>query len=262
MTRSTLKILIGLGLGIAVGLFFGEKAGVFGYVANAYVRLLQMTVLPYVIVSVVAGFGSMNVEQARRLFLRVGALTLFLWAVALGAVFLLPLTFPKVETASFFSTSLVEQRETLDFVSLYIPTNAFHSLANNVVPAVVLFSAVVGVALIYTEKKEPLLSGLMVLERVLARANRFAVSLTPYGLFAIAANTAGTMDFGQLGSLRVYLVGYVAISLLLVFWILPGLVACDCCARPRRIASTRPKPTTTFIQPRSRCISTACTSVK
>lgn len=248
MTRSTLKILIGLSLGIAVGLFLGERAGIFAFAANAWVRLLQMTVLPYVMVSVIAGIGAMNVAQARRLFLRVGALTLILWALALGVVFLMPLTFPRVETASFFSTSLVEQRESVDFVTLYIPTNAFHSLANNVVPAVVLFSVVLGVAFIFTEKKEPLLSSLMVLEKVLARANRFAVSLTPYGLFAIAANTAGTMDFGQMGSLRVFLIGYIAISLLLALWILPGLVACLTPIPARRVLrSTRDALITAFM---------------
>ncbi len=226
MTRSTRNILIGLGLGIATGLFLGELAGFLKFAADAYVRLLQMTVLPYVIVSMIAGFGTLDVTQARRLFLRVGVLTLVLWALALGLVFLMPLAFPTVVTASFFSTTLVEEPPPLDFISLYIPTNAFHSLANNVVPAVVLFSGFLGIALIGIEKKEPLLSGLQVLEKVLARANRFAVSLTPLGLFAIAANTVGTLDIEQVGRLRVFLIGYGAMSLLLVFWILPGLVAC------------------------------------
>src|SRR6185369_4295535 len=226
MTRSTRNILIGLALGIALGLFLGEYAGVFKYAADAYVRLLQMTVLPYLIVSLIAGFGSLDAAKAGRLFMRVGILTLVLWGIALGLVFVMPLAFPKVETASFFSTTLVEEAPRLDFVSLYIPTNAFHSLANNVVPAVVLFSGFLGIALIGIEEKEPFLSGLLVVEKVLARANRFAVRLTPIGLFAIAANTVGTFDLEQVGRLRVFLVGYGAFSLLLALWILPGLVAC------------------------------------
>jgi ABC-type amino acid transport substrate-binding protein len=76
------------------------------------------------------------------------------------------------------------------------------------------------------EKKEPLLGALQILERVLARANRFSLRLTPLGLFAIAAVTVGTADAEQLGRLRVFLVGYAAMSLLLTLWILPGLVAC------------------------------------
>ena len=61
---------------------------------------------------------------------------------------LFPLMFPPLQTASFFSTTLFEPREPFDFVGLYIPTNPFNSLANNIVPAVVLFSVVIGVALI------------------------------------------------------------------------------------------------------------------
>ena len=49
--------------------------------------------------------------------------------------------------------------------------------------------------------------------------------LTPYGLFAIAANAAGTLSLEQVGRLQIYLVAYVAVGLLVALWVLPGLVA-------------------------------------
>jgi ABC-type amino acid transport substrate-binding protein len=51
------------------------------------------------------------------------------------------------------------------------------------------------------------------------------VQLTPYGLFAIAATTAGTLSLEQLGRLQVFLVAYVGVALLVSLWVLPGLVA-------------------------------------
>jgi Na+/H+-dicarboxylate symporter/ABC-type amino acid transport substrate-binding protein len=248
MTRSTRNILICLALGIATGLILGEYAGVFKYVADGYVRLLQMTVLPYLIVSLISGFGSLDTSKAGSLFLRVGILTLVLWGLALGLVFLMPLAFPSVETASFFSTTLVEESPSVDFISLYIPSNAFQSLANNVVPAVVLFSGFLGIALIGIKDKEPLLSGLLVVEKVLGRANNFAIKLTPIGLFAIAANTVGTLDTQQIGRLRVFLICYGAVALLLSLWILPGLVACVTPIPARRILqATRDALITAFM---------------
>ena len=226
MTSTTRNILIGLALGVATGLFLGEKAAGFQLVAEAYLRLLQMTVLPYVMVSLIEGIGSLDGARARRLFVRVGTLSLVLWALALGAVMLMPLAFPEVESASFFSTTLVENRPPLDFVALYIPSNPFHSLANNIVPAVVLFSIFLGVALIGIERKQALLENLLLIERGLKRANQFAVSLTPIGLFAIAAQMVGTVDAAQFDRVRVYLIAYAAMSLLLSLWVLPGLVAC------------------------------------
>ncbi len=226
MTSTTRNILIGLALGVATGLFFGEKAGVLQLVAEGYLRLLQMTVLPYVMVSLIEGIGSLDGARARHLFVRVGTLSLVLWALALGAVMLMPLVFPEIESASFFSTTLVEARPPLDFVALYIPSNPFHSLANNIVPAVVLFSVFLGVALIGIERKQDLLENLMLIERGLKRANQFAVGLTPIGLFAIAAHIVGTVDAAQFAQVRVYLISYGVMALLLSLWVLPGLVAC------------------------------------
>ncbi len=226
MTSTTRNILIGLALGVATGLFFGEKAGVLELVAEGYLRLLQMTVLPYLMVSLIGGIGSLDGARARRLFVRVGTVSLVLWVLALGAVMLMPFVFPEVESASFFSTTLVEARPPLDFVALYIPSNPFHSLANNIVPAVVLFSIFLGVALIGIERKQGLLENLVLIERGLKRANGFAVALTPIGLFAIAAHIVGTVDAAEFAQVRVYLISYGVMALLLALWVLPGLVAC------------------------------------
>jgi Na+/H+-dicarboxylate symporter/ABC-type amino acid transport substrate-binding protein len=226
MTSFTRKILLGLSLGVATGITLGEQARIFQFLVEGFIRLLQMTVLPYVTVSLIAGIGSLNVVKAKRLFLRVGLLSLLLWAMALGAVFLMPLTFPEIQTASFFSTTMVENPPPLDFISLYIPSNPFHSLANSIIPAVVLFSVFLGVALLNIDRKERLIEVLLVLGGALAKANRFVVRLTPLGLFAIAAHTVGTADMDQLERVKIYLVSYGVMALLLALWILPGFVAC------------------------------------
>jgi Na+/H+-dicarboxylate symporter/ABC-type amino acid transport substrate-binding protein len=210
---------------VAVGLFLGERATVFSWAAEGFVKLLQMTVLPYVTLSIVTSLGSLGYAEARTLGIRAGSVLVGLWAIALVFTFLIPLAFPHVQTATFFSTTLVERRPPFNFVDLYIPSNPFNSLANNVVPAVVLFSVVLGVALIGVERKQALLDVLRVAAEAVSHATRLAVRLTPFGLFAIAASAAGTLNIEQLGRLQVYLVTYVAVALLVSLWVLPGLVA-------------------------------------
>jgi len=219
------KILVGLGAGIAVGLFLGEKVGPLAVLADGFVKLLQMTVLPYVTVSIITSLGTINMAEARRLGIRAGAVLLSLWAIALFYAFLFPLVFPSAETASFFTASLLEKPPPFDFVGLYIPSNPFHSLANNVVPAVVLFSVVLGIALIGIERKAVLLDVLSVVSATISRATRFIVQLTPYGIFALAATAAGTLHFEQFERIQMYLITYVVISMLVSLWVLPGLVA-------------------------------------
>jgi Na+/H+-dicarboxylate symporter/ABC-type amino acid transport substrate-binding protein len=219
------RILIGLALGVAAGLFLGERAAAVKWAADGFVKLLQMTVLPYVTVSIVSSLGRLDYREAQRLGAKAGLVLAGLWGLSLVFTFLIPLTFPAVDNASFFSTSLVEQRPPFNFVDLYIPSNPFHSLANNIVPAVVLFSVLLGVALIGVERKGLLLDVLGIAGQALAAATRMIVRLTPYGLFAIAATTAGTISLEQLGRLQVYLVTYVLVALLVSLWVLPGLVA-------------------------------------
>lgn len=224
MSLST-KVLLGLTLGIAVGVFFGESADVLKIVGDAFIQLLQMTVLPYILVALIAGLGRLEFREARRIALRGGAVLLLFWAVTLVVVALFPLAFPDFESGSFFSTSLVEEGAAVDFLGIYIPANPFYSLGHSLVPGVVFFGVAVGVALIGAENKQALIQQLTVLCDALMRVTGFVVSLAPYGVFAIAASAAGTMGVEELERLQVYIVAYAATALLLALWILPGLVA-------------------------------------
>ena len=75
-------ILVGLFLGIAVGLFLGDLAGPLQLAAQAYVRLLQMTVLPYIVFSLIGNIGSLSLRDFG-LLARAGLLIFVgLWALA------------------------------------------------------------------------------------------------------------------------------------------------------------------------------------
>ena len=223
-TSLSARILLGLGLGIFVGLFFGEGAAVLQPFADIYIRLMQMTVLPYLVLALVIGFGQLEAGEARRLALRAGAILLGTWVLTLAVIAALPTTFPSIQSASFFSSSLVEPPQPFSIPDLYFTANPFQSLANAVVPAVVLFSSMLGVALMGLDGRQALLDSLRVLNTAVVGITKFVVSLTPVGVFAIAAVTAGTMTPETFVRLQVYFVAFAAASLLLAFWILPLFV--------------------------------------
>jgi Na+/H+-dicarboxylate symporter/ABC-type amino acid transport substrate-binding protein len=224
MTLST-RIFIGLFAGIATGLFFGELVADLKIIGDIFVKLLQMTVLPYIVVSLVAGFGRMNMQEAKRLALRGAAVLCVIWLLALVLIFVAPLAFPVRESASFFASPMMGEAAGADLLELYLPHNIFFSLSNNMVPAVVLFSIFMGIALISVDQKDMVLPIFDSLSSALARVNSMVVSFTPFGIFAIAAAAAGTMTVEELGRVQVYLVTYVAVALLVTFWIFPGLVS-------------------------------------
>ncbi len=183
-----------------------------------------MTVLPYVVVSLVTGLGSLTAREAVELARRAGGFLLLLWGIALTSVLLFSLVIPDWTSASFFSSTMVEQPPAFDFLQLFIPANPFESLADNTVPAVVVFSIALGSALIGIENTGPLVRSLSLIADALGRITGFVVRLAPIGVFAIAAEAAGTMDLEQIRGLQVYAAGYIALALFLSLWVLPGLV--------------------------------------
>jgi Na+/H+-dicarboxylate symporter len=56
----SIQILIGLTLGLFVGLFFGDKSSVLAIVGKAYIDLIQMSILPYMVVSLMLGIWSLS----------------------------------------------------------------------------------------------------------------------------------------------------------------------------------------------------------
>lgn len=220
----TLKILTGLFLGIFTGLFLGEIAAPFTIAGEVFIGLLQMTVLPYIVVSLVSNLGAISWMERRSLLVSGIAVLSVMLLLGVAVLLVIPLAFPSVKSASFFSSSLIEAPKVFDLVELYIPSNPFASLANNVVPAAVLFSILVGIGISGIPGKEGLLRALDVFADGLNVINKMIIKLTPAGVFAIAAGTAGTISLTEVDKLQAYLITYTLIALTLSFVVLPLLV--------------------------------------
>ena len=177
----TLQILVGLVIGVFTGLFLGEIAAPFSTVGEIFIALLQMTVLPYIVVSLMGNLGRISWSESRGLVLAAMSVLAFLLSLGVVVLITAPLAFPEWQSASFFSASLVQSRHALDLVALYIPANPFNSLANNVVPAAVLFSILLGIGLSGLRGNDGLLQGFDVVAGALNRINKMVIKLTPLG---------------------------------------------------------------------------------
>ncbi len=215
------RVIFALIFGIMSGLFFGEMMGNLEILGTAYIRLLQMTVLPYVLVSIIGGLGRLDSQMASRIGVKALRVILTLWLAVMITLVLLPLAYPTWETSGFFSTSLLAETTNFNFVDLYIPSNIFSSLANTIVPAVVLFSLLMGVSLISVKNKESFILLTTTISDTLMGVASFVAKLAPLGIFAISASAAGTLAPEELGRLQVFLWVYLMAAALLGFVLLP-----------------------------------------
>ena len=208
------QILLGLVLGAACGLFLGEYTARLSIIGEAFIGLLQMTVLPYIAIAIISNIGKLSPAVSKR-FGGLACLFLFFSTiVTLTAIVLLPMCLPGRESASFFSSSTLAEPARIDFLQLFIPSNPFFSLANNIVPAVVLFCIAIGGAIMTIQKKNAILDQLDVLTTALARVNGALVKLMPIGVFAIVASISGTMHTEELTNLNAYVILNVLLQIM------------------------------------------------
>jgi Na+/H+-dicarboxylate symporter len=241
------RVITGLVLGILAGLFFGEALAPLKIAGDIYIRLLQMTVIPYILVSIIAGLGRLDAQMAGNIGIKGGMVVVFLWLATMLSVVLIPLAYPEWESAGFFSSSLLAERTEFDFIRLYIPYNVFYSLAETIVPAVVVFSIMMGLALISVSDKAPLLSVADTVAAALMRIASTVAKVAPLGVFAISAAAAGTIYPEELTRLQVFLWTYLTAWTVLAIVALPLFVAWGTPFRYRQILSVASEAMVTAI---------------
>jgi len=134
-------------------------------------------------------------------------------------VVFLPQFLPPLTYSGFFHAGLFQQPQSADLLRTYLPDNIFGALAADNFPAVVLFSAVLGILLQGMENRQELLRVLEVARQLFRRLNSLMARTVPYGILALSAVTFATLDWTQLVKIQAFmllcLITFVVLSVLL-----------------------------------------------
>lgn len=219
-----LQMAIATILGLLCGIFFGNLCTVLEPWATAYIMILKITAIPFLIVAIMHGVGQMSPYEGKEILKKGILFILLTWAINISMIYLIAFLFPGSEGIPK-SGHITPHTAHLDFASLLIPENIFFALANNIIPAAVIFSLIIGLALIQIPEKQAFMSFLETSIDSLTRITRWISAITPIGTFLIIANQAGTIDFATLQQLGTYIVLYILGATLIIFWIFPRLLS-------------------------------------
>ncbi len=251
--RLWLKIIIGMILGIITGIILGPSTGIIsreisfvigewlalpGYV---FLALLQMIVIPLVFASIIRGIAAgEDIEQLKKIGLRTVAYFLVTTAIAIIIGLTLALT---INPGAYISSELVQgtigttetsPREGLEtpgiselpeMVATIIPTNPLGSLATGQMLQVVIFSIIIGVALVSMQPSQakPLLELLGSLQEVCMTVVRWSMLLAPLAVFGLISKFTINLGLDALLGMLVY-VGTVLLGLLVMLLVYLAIV--------------------------------------
>ena len=218
-----LQMLIATGLGLLVGIFFGDLCQVFAPYAGAYIMILKITAVPYLIGALIHGIGQLRASQATQILQKGLIFIAIAWSVNIAMIYLTYFVFPESKTAQL-GGYIASSTASINFAELLIPDNIFYALSNNIIPAIVVFALLIGIALIHLKEKQVLMDSLQNLVEALTRITGWIARITPFGTFLIIANQAGTIQFSLIKQVSTYIISYILCISLIVFWIFPRIV--------------------------------------
>lgn len=217
------KILIGLGLGIIVGLIFGEKAAVIRPIGTVFIRLITMIVVPLVFVSLTLGTASLgDIKKVGRIgiktFAYFTATTIIAISLGLGLGNLLkPGTAldesVKTELQESYAASaeaglsrLEERPSTVEILVDIVPTNPIKALAEGNMLQVIFMALLFGIALtlIPKAKSEPVTALLDSVNDAVIQIVHIAMKIAPFGVLALIASVVGQFGLKVLVALLNY----------------------------------------------------------
>lgn len=219
MSLST-KTLIGMIAGALIGFYIGPKIGMIQFVGNIFLRTLQMAVVPLIFFSVVTAIASMG--DLKRLGSIGSKLIVLFMSTTLGAAVIglivgnfvqpgkgLILELPQaeqVEAAPTFSSVITEM----------FPTNIIQSMSEGNILQVIVFAIFSGIAILMLDKSDQSrITGIFqTLNKYIMKVLNIVLELSPYGVFALMAVTAGKYGTSIIGPLTKF-VGTIYLGLFL-----------------------------------------------
>ena len=207
------KILIGFGLGIITGLFFGDAAQAIKPVGDIFIDLINMVVTLLIFSSMTLGITSIHDPEKLG---RVGLKTLLVYAVTTIIAIVIGLAFAKLiqpgvgvnlqRAVVLADVQSPDSQSLSEILFNVIPRNPIASLAEGNILQVIVFSIFLGLAINFAgEKGKPLLGVIESLADVMYRLTSIVMEFAPYGVFAFMAWVAGSFGVDVLISLAWFL---------------------------------------------------------
>lgn len=205
------KLLVAMILGVVLGIVFGPSISVIKPFGTVFLNLLKMAALPLVVVNLIAGIASLDDPKS---FGRVGGKIMVYYfgttAIAIVIGLLVGFVFkPGVgfQLAGAYDGAIQTIPSIGQTLVNLIPSNIFASLTNGSFDQIVVFSAFVGVAILFMpeEQKAPLAKGVNTLAALFNKLVGIIMGYAPIGVCALLACTVGTYGAELFGFLAKYL---------------------------------------------------------
>ena len=221
--------LISIITAIPFGIFAEDISKSLSLVGTIFLNLLKMVIVPLILSSVIVSIlGLESISRIKEIGIKtvIYYFTTTTLAVTTGLIVVNFFRFENVKNFSDTSFSLEKEVSLKDLIMSLIPSNPVESLAEGKVLQIIVFSILIGIALlkINKKKKETIFNFFDGLNDGLIILTRWIIYLTPLGVFSIISSIVAEKGVEPLLSLWKYALA-VCVGLFIHAIINLGLIA-------------------------------------
>lgn len=207
-TRMIIGTLTGLVLGLVIQLVAGfptepakvtwlhEVSSWYGLIGNGYMDLLKMLVVPLVFLSIVRVIMNMKGDQLGKLTSRTVGMLIGTTIIAsiIGAVLATVFSLGTGISTEGYSAEIREMSSIIDTFRGLLPSNVVSAMAEGNIIAVVIFAALIGIAIRRQSKKyydviEPFVKWVEGFYKIILSVAMTIIKFMPYAVIALLSNT-------------------------------------------------------------------------
>jgi Na+/H+-dicarboxylate symporter len=235
-TSLTMKVVIGMILGITIGLAINLSGlnvigsftnvyivdGAFHVLGKMFINALTMLVVPLVFFSLICGVcGIGNIKTLGRVGSKSFALYILTTAIAIATAISLAATVGigegmNLQSTNQFSADIAPPLTDV-FISI-IPTNPIQAMADGDMLPLIFYSILVGISLLMVGRKASLLiEAAEVANEVMMKMVTIVMSVAPYAVFVLIAKAIAELGLDLLGQLAGYVLVLVSALMLHLF---------------------------------------------
>lgn len=235
----TSKVLIGMGLGIAVGLLINLTGlnfkggfvntyvveGLFYVVGKLFINALKMLVVPLVFFSLLSGVcGIGNLNVLGRVGTKSFALYILTTAIAIAVAITIATTFEIGHGMNLIAdTTFTAQAAPplTDVLINIIPTNPIEAMAQGQMLPLIFFTILLGVSIVMVgAKAKDIVAGIEVANEIMMKMVTIVMVVAPYAVFALIAKSMAELGIELLNHLADYVLVLVSALLVHLFFTL------------------------------------------
>ncbi|HBM16271.1 MAG TPA: hypothetical protein DD381_08035 [Lentisphaeria bacterium] len=219
------KIYISTCIGLFLGMFFGDRCDILQPFNTLFIKIFQIAIIPYMIFTIIQSIGSMTTANAKLIGKRGGVILVALWAISIFFAFGLQYSFPDISRAKFFRSLDIPKSTDGTLFDLFIPSNPFYAVSHGLVPAIVIFCILVGMALIHEKRKDIVVQFAEVFASIMKRVNDYIMLLLPLGVLIMSTYTFGTLSFVKLKGVLLYIIASIFYIIFISMFVYPGILS-------------------------------------